>query len=234
MIRIAIVEDDEAYAENLLTLVSRYQQEKKQELTADRFADAESFLSHHPEIFDIVFFDIELPGESGMEAAKAFRELSKSSVVVFVTNMSQFAVEGYKVDALDYLLKPVTYPEFSTLLTRILKILVRRDLPALSVKTKDGVIVLKLNEIIYLQVRDHALIYHTEKGDYSTWATLKESEGPLLAHGFFRVSNQVLLNLRHVENIQGTTIVLSNGDHLEISLSKLPEFTQLLVESRVA
>ncbi len=72
---------------------------------------------HYRADYDIVFMDIELPGINGMEAAHRLREIDQQVILIFVTNMAQFAVKGYEVDALDYIIKPAQYGPLSIKLT---------------------------------------------------------------------------------------------------------------------
>ena len=103
MFKIAIVEDNRAAMEKLQGYLERYAQENNEKFDIASFGDALAFLDSYRRIYDMVFMDIELPFINGMEAAQRLREIDKQVVLLFVTNMAQFAVKGYEVDALDYL-----------------------------------------------------------------------------------------------------------------------------------
>ena len=109
MLRCAIVEDSPRELEHLKECLARYSAERDIPLETTAFGDAASFLEHYRADYDIVFMDIELPGINGMEAAHRLREIDRQVILIFVTNMAQFAVKGYEVDALDYIIKPAQY-----------------------------------------------------------------------------------------------------------------------------
>ena len=97
MIKIAIVEDEIKEQENLLACLKELQQQEMVSLETQTFSNASSFLEAYRHNFDIVFFDIEMDGLNGMDAAKELRQLDKSVIIIFVTNLAQMAVKGYEV-----------------------------------------------------------------------------------------------------------------------------------------
>ncbi|MBQ1490419.1 MAG: response regulator, partial [Blautia sp.] len=105
-IRIAIVEDEEAPRLALLTCLERFGKEKGLALSLSTFSDALSLLDHYEPIYDLIFMDIQLPYLNGMDAARRLRAMDQSVLLVFVTNLTQYAIAGYEVAALDYILKP--------------------------------------------------------------------------------------------------------------------------------
>ena len=118
--RVVIVEDEVVYLDALKDMLSSYEKEKEVAFNITAYRDIETFLAEYRKCYDIVFMDIELPGMNGMDGARRLREADSSVVLIFVTNMAQFAVQGYEVNALDYILKPVTYKNFSVKLDRAL------------------------------------------------------------------------------------------------------------------
>ena len=136
MLNIAIVEDDPQAAGLLTDYLDRYAQERGISCNSVIFNDAVDFLTGYKASFDLVFMDIELPGLDGMEAARRLREMDRSVILIFVTNMANFAVKGYEVDALDFIVKPVTYFPFSIKLDRAVKRLESRQERELVVPTE--------------------------------------------------------------------------------------------------
>lgn len=123
MVNVAIVEDEDAAAAILSNCLDKYASAKREgvEFSVCRYHDAVSFLENYRSRFDIVFMDIQLPDLDGMEAAKKLRRLDSSVTLIFVTNMANFAVRGYEVDALDFIVKPVEYFSFALKLDRALE-----------------------------------------------------------------------------------------------------------------
>ncbi len=137
MFRIVIVEDQEETRENLNRFVRQYAQEQGLQVEISLIADGAEIAEHYTPGFDIIFMDVEMPRLDGFGAAEAIRAVDADVVLVFVTNMAQYAIRGYEVDALDYVLKPVNYYQFCTKLSRAIQRVQRR---------RGGQVVLQLKE----------------------------------------------------------------------------------------
>ena len=109
MLRIAIVEDDEKYADLLQEYLKKYGEERSEEFCCVMHKNAVVFLNNYKANYDIVFMDIDLPHMNGMTASQKLREVDKQVVLVFVTNLAQMAIKGYEVNAYDFIVKPVSY-----------------------------------------------------------------------------------------------------------------------------
>lgn len=155
MLRCAIVEDSPRELEHLKECLARYSAERDIPLETTAFGDAASFLEHYRADYDIVFMDIELPGINGMEAAHRLREIDRQVILIFVTNMAQFAVKGYEVDALDYIIKPAQYGPLSIKLDRAAQRW-RAAAESVMVALPTGTQRLLLWEIYYIEV--HTLL----------------------------------------------------------------------------
>lgn len=118
MLQIAIVEDDAATRETLQGFVEQYAAQRGLACQVTPYADGSGIVQGYRPGFDIIFMDVEMPGTGGFSAAEQIRAVDSEVVLVFVTNMAQYAIRGYEVDALDYVLKPVDYYQFSTKLSR--------------------------------------------------------------------------------------------------------------------
>jgi len=113
VIRIAMVEDEAAVREQLMGYVQRYTRQYGTEFSVTEFADGVDILENYRPVYDIVFLDVEMKHLDGMETARRIRALDADVVLIFITNMAQYAIKGYAVGALDYVLKPVPYFAFS-------------------------------------------------------------------------------------------------------------------------
>ena len=107
--KIAVVEDEREYREVLKEYLSRYEEQKNLTFEVIEFTNAISFLENYAPVYDVVFMDIRMKYMDGMTAAHKLREADPNAVLVFVTSLTQYAVEGYSVDATDYIVKPVSY-----------------------------------------------------------------------------------------------------------------------------
>ena len=126
MAQIAVVEDNDAMRAQLCGFIAQYAQESGHQLDVTAFSDGAQLVEPYRPGFDIIFLDIEMPTLGGMPTAERIRRQDPDVVLVFVTNMAQYAIRGYEVDALDFVLKPVSYYQFSTKLERALQRIRRR------------------------------------------------------------------------------------------------------------
>lgn len=230
--RVAIVEDDEAQAKTLKKYVDAYRRERDYGL-ADTlvFHTGEAFLGFcENNSVDIVFMDIMMPGMDGMTVCEKIRERNASMVIVFVTDMAQFAVRGYKVDATDYIVKPVTEGGFRLAMDRAFRKAAERNVAAISVKTEDGLVKLPVTEITYAEVRGHSVIYHTiGKRSFRVYKQLKDAEKELIPHGFVRAGRFYLVNVRHVRSVRDYTMDVG-GEMLQVSMRKKKEVLEAVAE----
>ena len=113
MIRIALVEDEAEVRAQLQGYVQRHTRQYGTEFAVTEFADGMELLDDYRPVYDILFLDVEMKHLDGMETARRVRQLDKDVIIVFITNMAQYAIGGYAVGALDYVLKPVPYFAFS-------------------------------------------------------------------------------------------------------------------------
>lgn len=113
MVRIAIAEDDPAYRATLEEYLDRYRRENGLEAEVTTFSDGLALTEGYRPVYDLLLLDIEMPNLDGMSAAEKIRSSDPEVVIIFITNMAQYAIKGYQVDALDYVLKPVSYAAFA-------------------------------------------------------------------------------------------------------------------------
>ncbi len=227
-VNIAIVEDDKNAADRLLSMLDKYGAENGLVINKRCFGYSTAFLENYTAGYDIVFMDIVLPDMDGMTAAKKLREKDKSVVLVFATNMSQYAINGYEVGAADFIVKPFEYAHFAIKMERIVSRLNIRDL-IIPVKTSDSLISIAASDLKYVEVSGHELIYHTIHGNYTTYGSLYKVERRLSEMHFVRCNNYYLVNPRYVESISNSTAIVG-GDELGISYAKRKAFRKAVVE----
>ena len=151
------------------------------------------------------------------------RRQDASVPLIFITSLAQYAVKSYEVNALDFLLKPFSYPQFSMRIDKAMRIIAREEDVRISVSTANGLKVLSSREITYLEVSDHDLLYHTEKETLRTRDSLSRKEKELAGGTFVRTNVCYLVNLRYVSEIDGSMLVLVTGEKLAISRSRKKE-----------
>ena len=217
MIRIALVEDEAEVRAQLQGYVQRHTRQYGTEFAVTEFADGMELLDDYRPVYDILFLDVEMKHLDGMETARRVRELDKDVIIVFITNMAQYAIGGYAVGALDYVLKPVNYYQFCTKLSRAVQRVERRRGGQVVLQLAGGGMqVLSTNDIYDLETRDRLLWYHTAKGEFSVRASLASAEKQLAQYHFSRCNQCYLVNLKYVKAVENDFVHV-NTDHLEIS-----------------
>jgi Response regulator of the LytR/AlgR family len=111
--RVAIIEDDEATRCQLVNYLQRYTRQYETEFQIQQFSDGIQLAENYRPVYDILLMDIEMAQLNGMETARRIRKFDEEVLIVFITNTAQYAIKGYEVGALDYILKPIPYFSFS-------------------------------------------------------------------------------------------------------------------------
>lgn len=227
MIKIAIVEDEHAYAMQLQEYLHKYEKENGEVFEISLFSDGDEIVHKYKPVYDIILMDVEMKFMDGMSAAEEIRKTDTEVVIIFITNMAQYAIRGYAVDALDYVLKPVSYFAFSQRLNRAISRMKKRTGKTMSVAIKGGAVRLDIANITYIESRGHTLVFHTTGADYETSGTMKELEQELLEYHFYRGNKGYLINLAHVDSIkEGCALV--RGEMLLLSRARKKEFMETL------
>ena len=227
---IGIVEDQDAAASQLEAQLEEYKKEKDLEFQLQRYRSGEELVEKYDSETDILLLDIEMPGISGMEAAKMIREKDRNVIMIFVTNLAQYAIKGYEVGAMDYLLKPVSYAQLAMRMDRAMYILRSRTDAELVVNNTQGVWKLKAREILYVEVTGHWLHIKTMDQTIRCLGSLSEMERKLVGQHFARCSSGFLVNMAHIRQIMGDTVILEDGGTFPISRSKKRTFMQQVTE----
>ena len=227
MLRIAVVEDDKTYAAQLKEYLVRYGTEKNQKISVALFPDGEDIVTDYSAEFDIILMDVEMTFMDGMTTAERIREKDNEVVIIFITNMPQYAIQGYKVDALDYVLKPISYFAFSQRIDRALTRVKKKEATYITVAQKGGKKKLNVDKICYVEVRDHDLIYHSTKGDIVTKSSMKEAEDTLGGTKFFRCNRCYLVKLEYVEDFRGNDVTVAS-DVIQVSRARKKAFMDAL------
>lgn len=231
MIKIAIVEDDELDSSKLKTFIKQYEMNNPSfSFEIITFSNPIVFIDSYSFDFDLIFLDIKMPEMNGMDLAKKIREKDKNVILFFITSLGQYAIKGYEVEALDFLVKPIQYSEFALKFDRAVKRIHKSNLEESIVVTyKGNSIRLSINEITYVEAIHHRIVYHTDsKREFMSLGTLKSVIEKLNSNLFSLCNKCYLVNLKLITNIDDTYCYLGN-EKLLISRPRKKEFKQAFV-----
>lgn len=207
MLRIGIC-DDECYARDALRLELEKLLEETEEIVYE-FSCGEtavSWLKKHPGEIDLLFLDVEMKGVNGIRTAEQIREFDTRIQIVFVTGFRDFVFEGYRVQAVDYLVKPVDADRLSSVLSRVRRFVFQNG---------DGVYRLYQDEIQYFYSEKRKVVAVTREKELSFYAKLDEVEARV-GRTFVRIHQRYLVNADAVSYI-GASSVRIGSEELPIS-----------------
>ncbi len=222
---VAIVEDDAEYAKRMEDFLSRYAKEHDCAFSVSKYSSGDAFLFDCRKRFDIVFMDIDMPGLNGIETAKRMREYDETVCLIFVTNLTQFALKGYEVSAKYYIVKPLEYFDFAFKMEKAVWQCAERE-AKIFIDKSDGGYALKAYDVYYVESIGHKLVYHTRLGNVFVWnKSLKDLEKLPEYKNFLRSSESYFVNLAHVKDINGNEVTVAS-EKLPVSRSKKKAFIE--------
>lgn len=227
MVRVALIDDDPIYTAQVQEYLARFEAAVGEKISVSCFTDGDEIALDYKAQYDIILMDIEMRFMDGMTAAEEIRHRDSEVVILFITNSPQYAIRGYAVDAMDYVLKPISYRDFAQRLERAMGRMRRRKRKYLRVDGKDGSIKLDQSRIHFVEVQGHALIYHTADGLINAAGSMREVEQALGSRQFFRCNKGYLVNLEQVDSIQGDDAMVG-GEAVPISRPKKKAFLDAL------
>lgn len=230
MRKIAVVDDELAVRNLIVEYISRFSEEKNEVLDVRCFSGGPQFLEAYTTDFDLVFLDIDMPGLDGMQTARELRLMDENISIIFVTNLARYAIKGYEVNALDFIVKPIQYTSFSYKLGKALRFLSRfKEEQSIFLQFDGSIRKTGLSEIIYIESDASYVIYHTLAGPCRVRQTLKSVEKELAKYGFSRCNHGYLVNLKYVTDVHNDTVTVERYT-LKISRSRKREFISQLTE----
>ena len=217
---IVICEDIEKDANSLRLFIEKYFEEINCAVNISVYKNGDVFLEDFQKINDIkiAFLDIYMTGTNGIDTAKKIRETDKDMAIVFTTVSTSHALEGYSVDARQYLVKPIDYPEVKNVLDKCTEKFAD-SLRFIEVSSGRLTVRVYLKDIMYIECFDNNLCIHTVTETIETLFTLSELEKQLEGSTFLRTQRSYIVNMRFITNITANDFVLQNGTLIPIRRS---------------
>lgn len=234
MIKIAFCDDDMEVLHQMNELLDRYRVERNEDITYAAFQSPFELLTEIEKGIrpDILFLDVVMPGQNGMDVAKEIRQYDTNMKIIFLTSSPEFAVESYSVGAYFYQLKPIWEESFFRLMDAVLAECEKRKKNSLILRSKDGITRIDLQQLEYCEVLGRKLLFHLENGAVLESAgSLDDLAGQLMQHSnFFRPHRSFLVNMEYIQNISSRSIKMVNDAEIPIPHGKCSEIKNTYME----
>lgn len=216
-IRTAICDDELTDREVVSQYLTRWAKEHGHTITLSMFSSAESFLFNFEDnkAYDLLLLDVEMSEINGVELAGRIRRVNREVQIIFISGYSDYISEGYDVDALNYILKPVDYEKLTKVLDKAAE-RIKTVERALFLETADGMVRVPLYDIVYIEVRGNYITLHTTEGESTVKETLSKIEAEL-DDRLFRTSRSYLVNLKYISRTSKTDVTLTTGETIPLS-----------------
>ena len=209
-LKIAVAEDDEFERKNIIKEIKAYMAENGYEAEIYSYKDGESLIqAHEPGKYSLIFLDILMKGMTGIETARAIRRAGDETPVIFATSTEEYAVESYEVDALYYIIKPVTKEKLDKALNKCAKMLAESSRGIDITVNRETVRVL-LRDISYAEVFGNKVLLHTPDGEMGVYMPLEKLMG-MLDETFLRCHKSYVVNMNHIARVSGKEFVMDTG-----------------------
>ena len=208
--KIAICDDLAADRTYLSVLSQKWGKKNHYFIQISEFTSAENFLFHYAEKkdFDILLLDIEMGAMDGVTMARKLRQDNQTVQIIFITGYADYISDGYEVDALHYLMKPIQEEKFFTVLDRAVTKLIKNE-KVLNIISQGEMIRLPICQINYAEVNSNYITIHSQQ-TITLKMTLSELEKKLDSH-FFRAGRSALVNLKKISRVTKKEIYLQDG-----------------------
>lgn len=228
MITIAVCDDSEAAVLNLSGMFELYAKEAGKDIKIYKFYSGLKLLEQYTGNYDIIFLDIKMPHMNGLETAGNIRKRDRKVSIIFLTSLVHHALEGYKVQALNYIIKPISYKRLKIELDDWLHKQSQDLEPFIVIKNDKGNYKVLLNDLAYIETSNRNALVHTKSENLICYKKLKILEMELNNHGFVRCHSSYIVNLAYIENIEKMDAKLITGEVVPISQTKKKDFMQRL------
>jgi len=216
--RISIVDDIASERKNLYGKLNAQLARLNLNAEISEFNSGTDFLAAAgKERFDLTFLDIYMGSENGVDTARALRRFDTDCLLVFITTSRDHALDGFRVRAFHYLVKPYTDEDLAALFDEIVKRLPSPD-KYIDINTVGGIVRLRFQEIVYAEHYQHQIhIYRNDGSEAVTRRTFRDFTAGLSDGRFFLCSRGLIVNLEYAEDFDGTDFILKNGKRLPVS-----------------
>lgn len=234
MIKVAFCDDDPLTIDEINTLFAQYCAGCDQKIAGAVFHSPLELLAEMEKgtHFDILFLDVLMPGQNGINVAREIRQYDRAVKIIFLTSSSEFAVESYTVDAFFYYVKPINAESFHRLMDSVISECEREKPGSLILRCKSGITRIALEKLVYCEVMGRTLVFHLKNGiNLESIGSMDELCSELAQYGgFLRPHRSFLINMEYIQSISYKAITLDNLVKIPIPHGKCSEIKNLYLE----
>ncbi|MBE5063866.1 response regulator transcription factor [Lachnospiraceae bacterium DSM 108991] len=228
MIRIAVCDDEKHFVDQIKEILLSYNEKIEDTIYVEEFYDGIMLLDKYDCRFDIIFLDIKMPYMDGIKVAEKIREKDKDVTILFLTSLLGRAVDGYRVKAENFLIKPIERKKVLHEIDRYIMLSRMKKQLCILVENIEGQFRIPITSLKYIETYNRNLLIHTEDQAIVCYKKLKELKEELKNYGFAQSHKGYLINLSYVKSIKGNDIMLTTNEVLPISRAMKKEFMQQL------
>jgi len=212
MLKIAICEDDIKQCQTIENLINNA--ELKEPYKVEQFDSGEALVKAYQEQqrFSIILLDMQMGELDGIQTAEIIRKYDKTCIIIIITSILEYAVEGYSINAYDFILKPIDKAKFFKILKKAIKKIQTNKVYIIQMKEKTAI--LKVSDIVYIESNKKKIYIHCGKEVYINNEKITDAEKKLAEEGFIRISRFYLVNMQYMKEIRGKEILLTSGGSL--------------------
>lgn len=229
VVRIASCEDNASIRDTLASFFDRMSKEENEKIMVDFYSNGEQLLGTSNMNYDIYILDIHMGDQNlnGLQTANAIRRRDNRALILFLTYLTRYLKEGYKVKAYRYLTKPISYNEFKNEIGDAIKEIRRNENNYLNLAEHSSYHKILFDDIYYIETSGRKTTIHTYNGDIISSCSISQLAQMLKDKNFFRCHNSYLVNMLHVEHLDRVSVRV-NGNDLPVSRSKIKPFKDAL------
>ena len=228
-LKIAICDDEQNQIEYITSIVASWSAHEGHGCEIRTFASAEAFLFEYEEdkAYDILLLDVEMKNINGIELAKCIRKDNNRAEIIFITSHFEFVGEGYEVDALHYLIKPISAEKLTQVLTKAAE-KISVEPPSVVISCEGETVKLYEADILYVESFLHYIVIHTKDKEYKIKENMSVFE-KRVSDDFYRIHRSYLVSLKHITRISRTSVNIGNTE-LPLSRGKYDDINRAFIQ----
>lgn len=226
-LNIAIVDDLESEAQQLSGFIKKYCEEHFIRVQIHNYENGSKLLDgQQTSSYDLIFLDIYMKDMNGLDLARKLRTCGYDNLIIFSTVSTDYAVNGYSVQAFDYLVKPYDYNRFQKTMDRCMEELSHKS-RYIVVKESRTYVKIRLDHIIYTDYHNHYIQIHTPVRIVKSYMSFSDFSQLLEPYPqFLNCYRNCIVNMDHVASLKGYEFVLKNGDIMPITRNRKTDIKQ--------